>query len=659
MEAITTNSLLEEWAMGDLFFLKAKEAYIKSRTDELANAIWNYKHPGEPINFSDREYISWKNSLPLFLDCVKDAGLDEVYVVFEMKTPISNKSIDVLLVGYSHCYENRVLIVELKQWNSIYTGKVYDQNKVYIPEAGEARRHPFKQLNLYANNLRNHHSGIQKEIENGGRITFGKIAYLHNCDNVLALKTDKYSKWSSFDGFVFGKGAIDKQRLINTLQRCFISEGNHRLLDILSDYEAVMGDEGLAGLKKAYSNEASLSMMKDQQDIVKFIINRLSGQKESPHKEIVVISGGPGTGKTIVGIRFILEYVDIFNGGRNDNKVIFCLPKSQTVKAMFDAACSVDEEYEKEYCCYLQEIGRNQNLVVVDEAHRITKLEETLDKVFEKGTNMLIMLQDDHQMLRPGEEGTFQAIKDYALGNGIQFSPMNGDEEKLLTLIDEKRCDEKLLKGLTNLFFDDSTPIGDDIDCVRVFNNLSDLETWKNEQSLVSKTKYIFPFCWQWKSRNAIGAKDILIGGFSRQWNPEDTDEQVIWLNDNKDDRVACIYTSQGLDMDNVAFVWWDDLVWDEVNSKWTGHIEMLKDPAFRTIYDNTTGLWREANWDRNVKANVVVKGGFSLSQEEIDFLIKNTYYVMLSRPRKKVGIWFKNEATKKHVLDVLGIVAE
>ena len=85
----------------------------------------------------------------------------------------------------------------------------------------------------------------------------------------------------------------------------------------------------------------------------------------------------------------------------------------------------------------------------------------------------------------------------------------------------------------------------------------------------------------------------------------------------------------------------------------------MLKDPAFRTIYDNTTGLWREANWDRNVKANVVVEGGFSLSQEEIDFLIKNTYYVMLSRPRKKVGIWFKNEATKKHVLDVLGIVAE
>ncbi len=643
--------------MGDLFFLKAKEAYIKSRTDELANAIWNYKHPDEAINFLDREYISWKNSLPLFLDCVKDAGLDEVYVVFEMKTPISNKAIDVLLVGYSDKDENRILIVELKQWSSIYTRKVYDQNKVYIPETGETRRHPFKQLNLYANNLKNHHSGVQKEV--GVRILFGKLAYLHNCDNVLALKTDKYAKWSSFDGCVFGKGDVDKQKLINTLQRCFISKSNHRLLDILSDYEAVMGDEGLAGLKKAYSNEASLNMMEDQQNIVEFIIKRLNVQKESPHKEIVVISGGPGTGKTIVGIRFILEYINIFNAGKNDNKVIFCLPKSQTVKAMFDAACSVDEEYEKEYCCYLQEISKNQNLVVVDEAHRITKLEETLDEVFAKGTNMIIMLQDDHQMLRPGEEGTFQAIKDYALGKGIQFSPMNDDEEKLLTLIDEKRCDEKLLNGLTKLFFDDSTSIDDDIDCVRVFNNLSDLETWKNEQAIDSKTKYIFPFCWQWKSRNTKSANDILIDGFLRQWNPEDTDEQVIWLNDNEDDRVACIYTSQGLDMDNVAFVWWDDLVWDEVNTKWTGHIEVLKDPAFRAIYDNTARLWKQAKWDWNIKANIAVEGGFSLSQDEIDFLIKNTYYVMLSRPRKKVGIWFKNEVTKKHVLDVLGIVAE
>lgn len=645
--------------MDKIFVLKAKEAYQKSRTDELANDIWKYKHPNEEIDHSDREYVSWKNSLPIFLDCLMAAGLDDVYVVFEMKTPISNKAMDVLVLGYSDSHENRVLIVELKQWSNIYTKKVFDPNKVYIPEAKESRRHPFKQLNLYVNNLKNHHFGIQSEINNGCRIVFGKLAYLHNCDNADALKRDQYAKWEKFDGCAFGKGNKEKQKLIRVLQNSFISESNDFLLDTINNYEAVMGDEGLAGLKKAYSSEASLKMKEDQQDIVNYIIEHLKNQKDNPHKEIVVVSGGPGTGKTIVGIRFILEYVNIFNGGRNDNKVIFCLPKSQTVKAVFDAACSVDEEYEKEYCCYLQEISRNQNLVVVDEAHRITKLEDSLNEVFEKETKMVILLQDDHQMLRPGEEGTYDAIKEYANRKRIQFSPAIPKEEKLLTLIDEKRCSDKLFKGLTKLFYDDSAPLEETVDCVKVFNDLSDLVKWKDEQASKSKTKYIFPFCWPWKSRNGQEDKDIVIGEFSRQWNPADTDEQVIWLNDNKDDRVACIYTSQGLDMDNVALVWWEDLVWDDVNSKWIGNIEKLKDPAFRSVYDKTTHRWNQAKWDWKTKRDVIVEDGFSLSQEDIDTLIKNTYYVMLSRPRKKVGIWFKNEATKKHVLEVLKIKAE
>lgn len=124
----------------------------------------------------------------------------------------------------------------------------------------------------------------------------------------------------------------------------------------------------IMGLRKAYENESSLTMQNDQQIITDFVIRYLQNQCENPEQEIIVISGGPGTGKTILGIRFILEYVNLFNNGRNDNKVIFCLPKSQAVKAMFDAACAVDE------------------------AHRITNLESTLDDFFNKGTKLLILL---------------------------------------------------------------------------------------------------------------------------------------------------------------------------------------------------------------------------------------------------------------------------
>ena len=642
--------------MKELLSMTVGEAYSKSLSSALAEEIWEFKNPGEPVDEKNREYISWRNSLPCFLECVHLADLDNLLVVFEMKTPISNKAIDVLLVGKSVNGENRILLVELKQWTGISTKYVNDDGKVYVSEVKAVRRHPLKQLQLYLNNLDYHHSGIQKARDSGTEIQVGMIAYLHNFINRETLYTDKYKRWEPLKQRIFAGGDDEKKRLVKILKRCFINSCETVLLEILKDYEAVLGDEGLEGLRKAYKNEASLKMKDDQQDIVDFVLEHLNEQKENPHKEIIVISGGPGTGKTIVGIRFILEYVNVFNSGKNDNRVIFCLPKSQTVKAMFDAACSVEEEYEKEYCCYLQEISAGQNLVVVDEAHRITNLEKTLDEVFEKGTKLLILLQDDHQMLRPGEQGTFEAFRQYADRRKIDFSPAAAEEKEVLTLVDEKRCDEKLLQGITKLFYDE-TNLGDvTVDCLEVFGNLHDLEAWYESNAKSSRTKYILPFCWRWNSRNGSTKPDIEIGDFRKNWNPVDTDDQVIWMNDKKDDRAACIYTSQGLDMDNVAFIWWDDLVWDEVNKKWRGNPNVLNDPAFRCRKDMSTGLWQQTKWDWDSKSEILVPDGFSLTQDEMDLLIKNTYYVMLSRPRKNIAIWFKDAATKKHVLEVLGI---
>ncbi|MCC8151903.1 MAG: DUF2075 domain-containing protein, partial [Lachnospiraceae bacterium] len=96
------------------------------------------------------------------------------------------------------------------------------------------------------------------------------------------------------------------------------------------------------------------------------------------------------------------------------------------------------------------------------------------------------------------------------------------------------------------------------IDNIKIFDQIENLEKWKCQKSINSRTKYILPFCWPWKSRNHSAATDISIGAFEKTWNPEDTEEQIVWLNDPSDDRAACIYTSQGLDMDYVAFIWWD-----------------------------------------------------------------------------------------------------
>lgn len=103
-------------------------------------------------------------------------------------------------------------------------------------------------------------------------------------------------------------------------------------------------------------------------------------------------------------------------------------------------------------------------------------------------------------------------------------------------------------------------------------------------------------------------------------------------------DDVYCIYTSQGLDLDNIAFIWWDDLRWDEMKKCWVISLDENKDTRFQK------GV-REANITENSRWLLM--------------LFKDMYYVMLSRARENLGIWFHDAATKKHVCEVLGLTPE
>ena len=382
-----------------------------------------------------------------------------------------------------------------------------------------------------------------------------------------------------------------------------------------------MDKAGFDGMVRVLEGEENAEMIKDQLSVVTSVRGQLEVQKANPHKEIIVVSGGPGTGKTIIGMHFIYDYADIFNNKDNAYGSVFCLPKSKTVKAMIDHECG------KKVVPYLDKIDNDQKLVVVDEAHRITGLEDTLNSVFAKGTKLLILLQDDHQRIRPGEDGTVEKIHQYAKDHKIEYTPLK------LTI--QKRCEAlgKLLDGLEKMFYTGGFFPKDTITSVRVFERLQCMDLWINHMAETSRAKFIAPFCWEWRRGIDVQIDDNGFA-FRKAWNPKGDKKQVRWhYGLNRAGEVASIYTCQGLDQDDVAFIWWDDLVWDDVHKQWKADINKSKDNVF------VQGV-REAK----------------LSDKEITDLFINTYYVMLSRARNKMGIWFKDEATKKRVVGILDL---
>jgi hypothetical protein len=600
--------------------MKVGEAYEKSWSPDLADTIWSYKHPGEPVDSNDREYASWRNSTRIFLRAAVNAGLSNLDVVFELPTPLGDY-IDVAILGSSRGVDGdesgRLLIVELKQWSVIT--QTDDENYVEISVGNglmDKRRHPVSQICEYESHMSKNHYGIYKN----GRIRIDTLAYLHNFSDKQSLLTDVYSVWSKYADKVFC--CADEQRLVTYLKDTFSDKSNNDMAKVIDHCGYVMDEAGFSGLKSALHGEENATMVKDQMSVVDCVRTHLELQKKNPHKEIIVISGGPGTGKTIIGMHFIYDYTKIFNEKSNADGAVFCLPKSKTVKAMIDYECHA------EVVPYLDRINRNQNLVVVDEAHRITGLESTLNSVFAKETKLLVMLQDDHQRIRPGEDGTVEGIKAYADEKGIEYTQ--------LSLTIQKRCESlgRLLDGLEKMFYGEGKYDGNSISSVKFFERLQDMNTWIENLAEASRAKLIAPFCWKWTNRGADVQIDDNGVIFQKAWNPKELGDQIKWhYGRNRADQIASIYTCQGLDLDDVAFIWWKDLVWDETEQRWKSNITESKDTKF---------------------VNGVTAAG--LSREEIDTLFLNTYYVMLSRARNKMGIWFQDEATKRHVMASLGL---
>lgn len=607
--------------MNQILYMSAQEAYMKCRNNsrQLADEIWKYKHLEEEIDTQDSEYISWNRSIPYIVKTVVKAGLENLDMAFELPTPLGDY-IDVAIIGTgkTQSKKDKLLIIELKQW-SVVSG-TGDSDYVKIPigkNEMDDRRHPVSQICEYREHMLKNHHGIYKN----DHVAIDAIAYLHNLKDKEALFREEYNIWKNYEEKVYIEG--EEEKLIQYLQETFINQKNNELCDIVKDCGYIMGKAGFAGLRDVLQGEENTTMIKDQMSVVDYVRRCLKQQKENAHPQIIIISGGAGTGKTIVGMHFIYDYADIFNEKRNADGAVFCLPKSRTVKAVIDHECN------KETVPYLQGIGYNQNLVVVDEAHRITEIERTLDEVFHKGTKLLVLLQDDHQRIRADEEGTVKCIENYAKGKKISCIK--------LKLSIQKRCKSlgKLLNGLDKMFYDKGIYEKNSITLVRTFHELRKMERWVDRMAESSRAKFIAPYCWKWNSNGDI---DIAIEDngfrFTKLWNPNKQKEQVSWYYGMKmSDKVASIYTCQGLELDNVGFIWWDDLRWDEKTQKWKADITKSRDSTFRK------GIEKK-----------------NLSEDEVTELFINTYYVMLSRAKNRMGIWFKDEETKHYVTSFLGL---
>lgn len=575
--------------------------------------------------YSDSEQRSWRNSLYNFIKLLSKNNLHQLYLIAEYQ--LINKRIDVLIFGECKISTDIVVtIVELKQWSELLPNienRVTEVN-VRIGDTSEYRIHPIDQTLQYKKQLSNHHSYFQD-----GNVKIETIQYLENF-------TDKKDKF--FEG--------NNSQYISWKEKLFVCEESSKLVDFLSNQyklqisrnqieseanrflsgEYTIGEVGLSGIKNILEHKDNAIMLDDQREVSAQIYNVLKHGDDIPQDLAIIIKGDPGTGKTIVGLHILHIATKC---GFDLNRILLTFAKSRTLLEVLRKESDTDFPY-------LDAIRTNNyDLIVVDEAHRIPKPQETIPKLFKKEKpKIVIFLIDDYQRIRIDERGSENNIikvldsiqiqyKNYYLSSQKR-SGFNSNYVELVKyiLFGEQFSETKGL-GSFEIHFEHDLNLIDKI-----------LLEYQDKGNSV---KWFAPYCWAWNSYNNPAVNDIKIGNsFSKQWNPKN--DQYEWyksVDQESFNRVGSVYTAQGLDYDYIGFIWWTDLKWDKENNKWYFDKSKSKDPLFLSGIDKYE---KQSKDDPSTVFNNILQ------------IFLNQYYVLLTRARKGIYIWFEDKDTEEYI---------
>lgn len=607
---------------------------LKSSVEELS------KLTGEEIvkrmindNYDNsiEEQRSWENSLYLLIKQIKNAGLCNLTLVAEYSLTMDRR-IDAIIFGYSR--ENRKplgLIVELKQWSKINENIENQITKVNVAlgARSEYRAHPIYQTDSYIKDLRAHHEEVAKR-----NIKVTAIQYLHNfSQDKSELFSNEYQIYKNFHDRLFIKN--EENSLQKYFQSIFDSEKSGD--DIASCFvhgKYILGEVSFNGLKKVLNDRDNAVMIADQVETAAKISNQLKNFRKSPTNQAVIIKGDAGTGKTIIGIHLLylaLRY------GFYKNDLVFTFAKSKMLRDVLKNEAGLQQHFP-----YLDNlVAKNYSLIVVDEAHRIPNVNKTIVNLFKRDTKpkFVVFLQDDFQRVLPEEQGTVTNLSVELSKASIPF--------KIFSLEDQKRSGVQgnFVDNVHTLLYDRKCKVGNcgefDIFCLQSLYEI-DMRLLKHRDEKQT-IKWFAPYDWKWKSRNNLLIKDDIsivdIDGtyFKKQWNP--MHNQYEWYKNQtleSFDQVGSVYTAQGLDYDYTGFIWFEDLRWNKIEGRWIFDLSKMKDPVFvaqaeRFLYKN--GNSRAAN-------------------EQILNIVLNQYYVLLTRAKKGLYVWFKDLDTKEYFLN-------
>ena len=578
------------------------------------------------IRVGESEYRAWRNSLGNAMSHVMRSNLipDDVGVAIEYRLDLGKKRIDFMLSGKDSSGKPSLFIIELKQWEKVDESPTRDHVKTYLGGAIREELHPSYQAWSYQSRLESFNEFI---YETG--VSLNSCSYLHNCPTNNVVGSSRYEEILSRSP-VFVKGQVSE---LTEKIGSHISLGGG--IDTLEKIDAspIRPSARLADAVGNMLKGIEEFVLLDEQKTIYEKILEAASKSQKGKKQVIIVDGGPGTGKSVISInalstltrdRLNARYVtangaprDVFKAKLSDQL------KSDAFKQLFSGSGSFHSSESNSY-----------DVLIADEAHRLTAKsgfyknegENQIKEIIDVAKTSIFFI-DEAQKVTWADIGEVDSIRVFAAEAGAEIQ-----EFKLTTQFRCNGSDDYL--GWLEQFLEvrprDGQLFSSNSFDFQVFDSAEELhEEIRSLNKLNGKSRMVAGYCWNWVSKSDFNLKDIRIGSYEARWNLQKYDDSWI-INPNSVEDVGCIHTCQGLEVDYIGVIIGDDLRY--VDGK------LITDPSARARTDKSlSGFKKALSEDEDSALN------------KADEIIRNTYRTLMSRGMKGCYIYCTDKKTSEY----------
>ncbi len=464
------------------------------------------------------------------------------------------------------------------------------------------------------------------------RIELQPCAYLHNY--VDGAITDPFYQEHLERAPVFLHGEDERRKLRNFIRQ-HVRYGDARGLLYRIENGRIRPSKGLVdSLSAMLAGKPEFVLVDDQKVVYETAVARAREAEHTGTKQVVIVEGGPGTGKSVVAVNLLVALT-------KQHRIVKYVTKNAAPRAVFKAKLAGTMRSTRIDNLFVgsgafTETGANVfDTLVVDEAHR---LNEKSGIYSNKGSHQVeeiissarcaIFFIDEDQRVTWKDIGERRDIELRARRAGARVTSLqlesqfrcSGSDGYLAWLDDTLQIRPTANTELDIASFD-----------FRVFDSPAELRRLIEELNVLNnRARMVAGYCWDWNSRRDPQAHDVVIPeyGFGMQWNL--TEDGSLWIVAPESvKQIGCIHTCQGLEVDYIGVIVGPDLVVRD------GVVVTL--PEMRSRQDKSLHGYKK-----------LLETDAEGARRKAGAIIKNTYRTLMTRGMKGCYVYCTDDETRE-----------